>query len=762
MASRAKIAVVCALVLLGVSGAIASRSLSQIQVQAPTPKPIRIFVEYQGLEDVPMRARVTEAVEVSVKIIKRLLKVNYPTKSRLLLKPVCPGATDESNIDGCPNVTPDFTVSNVNDSRSVCGLAFMNPNHLVNYTVNVPGQAQRKFMGGVGEAADFYLYVTSKPDASCGKYLDSTQDLAFTKHCLYYNSDDDPSLPPINRPAMANLNLCPGVLNDAVPRDLRVETVVRELIHALGFDVQFLDKWVDSAGQPRTDHFRLVQDNLGGSGRQIVHITSQRLLKMAQNHFGCSVTSVVDHIPFENQLATQNAWEMRWLNTDIMSGNQPATSDGSVVRISPFTLAFLEDSGWYTADVTKSIPLTWGKGQGCDFLRDCSKYVTANPTNDFFCSSAALKNSEVCAPGFATQAQCAKNVVSDGCAVYNSISEYGVGTKTCQTPLDAIVSQIGATSSAAARCANVELPFSLGNGTGMYNSTITVSLNTKDDSYSDLKSLCFEPVCKSGAQLFFNVLGKEIRCPSGQVINLNKVYPEQYLEGQIVCPNNLALCTTTTCPNGCNGNGDCVNGVCVCRLMYSGPDCNTPVEDGKDIIPDIFIPPTDLPLNASVCIFLDNTYDEFISSQYSFRYRLAELFNVSMAKTQKLTALLTPTGAIGATKIGVDVTLPTSGLKVCYQMGMFSTAERERAVSAGLDTGAQQQFRSNLLLDGIKVNGSLLIGDEYTVVDVINFSPPPVWYPGMFKGTPPAPDSAASLLAGLWMLMSVIAGLFLL
>ena len=36
--------------------------------------------------------------------------------------------------------------------------------------------------------------------------------------------------------------------------------------------------------------------------------------------------------------------------------------------LSKFTLALLQDSGWYQVDYSLAEPFTWGKNQGCGFL----------------------------------------------------------------------------------------------------------------------------------------------------------------------------------------------------------------------------------------------------------------------------------------------------------------------------------------------------------------------------------------------------------
>ena len=39
-------------------------------------------------------------------------------------------------------------------------------------------------------------------------------------------------------------------------------------------------------------------------------------------------------------------------------------------KYSKFTLAFLEDTGWYKPDYTKADDFTYGKGKGCGFVNN--------------------------------------------------------------------------------------------------------------------------------------------------------------------------------------------------------------------------------------------------------------------------------------------------------------------------------------------------------------------------------------------------------
>lgn len=57
------------------------------------------------------------------------------------------------------------------------------------------------------------------------------------------------------------------------------------------------------------------------------------------------------------------------------------------VRISQFTLALLEGSGWYKPDYTKAEAITWGQNKGCSFLDSpCVNTTTQLATSEEYCS----------------------------------------------------------------------------------------------------------------------------------------------------------------------------------------------------------------------------------------------------------------------------------------------------------------------------------------------------------------------------------------
>lgn len=91
---------------------------------------------------------------------------------------------------------------------------------------------------------------------------------------------------------------------------------------------------------------------------------------------------------------------------------------------------------------------------------------------------------------------------------------------------------------------------------------------------------CFDAICH-GNDLYvkFDATdynpAAEVRCPSGEYVDLTKV-GIGYTEGIIgPCPDNDSVCNAWGCPNDCNLKGDCYQGRCYCHVGFFGKDCSS-------------------------------------------------------------------------------------------------------------------------------------------------------------------------------------------
>jgi hypothetical protein len=57
-------------------------------------------------------------------------------------------------------------------------------------------------------------------------------------------------------------------------------------------------------------------------------------------------------------------------------------------------------------------------------------------------------------------------------------------------------------------------------------------------------------------------------CPSGQTIDLAALFPNDYDQGSIKCPDNAEICATHGCTDCDISYGSCYKGRCQCKLQW--------------------------------------------------------------------------------------------------------------------------------------------------------------------------------------------------
>ena len=146
-------------------------------------------------------------------------------------------------------------------------------------------------------------------------------------------------------------------------------TILHEFIHILGFSNFFFSTFYRS-NFTRIDNY----------GVRRVYLNSQKLLEVAKNYYKCQDIDGIELEDYGGDGTTGSHWEERILLGDIMNG--VVYPEEQV--ISEFTLAVLEDSGYYKANYYTGGLMQYGKNKGCDFLNQKCVINTDGDVNNQF------------------------------------------------------------------------------------------------------------------------------------------------------------------------------------------------------------------------------------------------------------------------------------------------------------------------------------------------------------------------------------------
>ena len=144
--------------------------------------------------------------------------------------------------------------------------------------------------------------------------------------------------------------------------------ILHEFTHILGFNNNYFSKYF---------HNILTQPDKYGIIRN--YINSTKVIQIAKKYFNCSDLVGVELENYGGNGTAGSHWEARILLGEYMNG--VIYNEEQVV--SEFTLALLEDSGYYKANYYTGGLMRYGKNKGCAFLKD--KCINENhEVNTFF------------------------------------------------------------------------------------------------------------------------------------------------------------------------------------------------------------------------------------------------------------------------------------------------------------------------------------------------------------------------------------------
>eukprot|EP01084_Bolivina_argentea_P165405 287356_1 len=184
--------------------------------------------------------------------------------------------------------------------------------------------------GGVGIAnTDLVLYISYYDTNSCGG-----STLAHAGTCGYDQ---------YGRPIAGNINICSNFFDGGWKKD--VQTILHEMSHITIMLPSLWDGFRDSNGN--TLAFSDVYEY--DSRYNVPIIKSPKVKTLAKEHFNC-YSNVIKGLPLQSNSSSH--WHTKWVYTENMN----PTIWGSSHYYSKFTLALMEDSGWYIVNYEYAEP----------------------------------------------------------------------------------------------------------------------------------------------------------------------------------------------------------------------------------------------------------------------------------------------------------------------------------------------------------------------------------------------------------------------
>ena len=176
-----------------------------------------------------------------------------------------------------------------------------------------------------------------------------------------------------SRPLVGVVNINANIKYSRLNSEYALTTLIlHEFIHILGFLKYHFENYYKNIFS-KTDEDGVVRH----------YINSPKVLEVAKKYFNCPTIDGVELEDYGGVETVGSHWEARILLGELMNGY--IYHDDEV--LSEFTLALLEDTGFYKAKYYTGGLMRFGKGKGCDFVNQkCVNSQQINPLfeNEFF------------------------------------------------------------------------------------------------------------------------------------------------------------------------------------------------------------------------------------------------------------------------------------------------------------------------------------------------------------------------------------------
>jgi leishmanolysin len=237
--------------------------------------------------------------------------------------------------------------------------------------VTVP--ASHKAPGVSG--ADIVIYVTMRPTES--------GVLAWAIECLSSASD--------NRPIAGQVNIGPNSFGNNQLSHI-AGIVLHEVTHILGFSSNKYNEFIKSDGSPQSPVTSSTTRSYNGQSKTIQKIVTPQIVAVAKQHYQCSTADGVELEEYGGSGTAGSHFEKRQVMNDYMVGSASWYNPSETYSISSFSLALLEDSGWYRANYSAADPLIYGRNTGCNILNNRCSAWNLNNFEGYFCNDGNPQN----------------------------------------------------------------------------------------------------------------------------------------------------------------------------------------------------------------------------------------------------------------------------------------------------------------------------------------------------------------------------------
>ena len=346
--------------------------------------------------------------------------------------------------------------------------------------------------------------------------------------------------------------------------------ILHEFTHILGFSSWYF-----------IEYYHNYFTKLDKNGIERAFVNSNRVLKVAREYFNCPSLEGVELENFGGEGTVGSHWEARILLGEYMTGYMYTPNQ----VISEFTLALLEDSGYYKAKYYTGGLMQFGKNKGCEFIEsECinNRKINPNFSNEFYDKIYNRINQLDSSCSTGRQSRAYHGLVYYDYDIPKKYQYFNYRNRGgsfdadyCPVSLDFIneiqdIYYVGHCSEIGGDNYGSEIPYIIGgrniyyksgkiaSKTGEYHSSssfcvLSTLISKKVSDYANysktLRAVCFQMHC-SDRSLTIQINDNYFVCPraGGKINALN-------FDGYLLCPDYNLICSGTVL---CNDMFDCV------------------------------------------------------------------------------------------------------------------------------------------------------------------------------------------------------------